>query len=251
MKFPWQNRPTIPTIRRPSIRDLSDDERADVEYLLSEGKLPSVVSNETGIDLQVVQNINRMRQASEQQARRPVQQAPKTDEQHERQRLRDKIEIAELEAKLDAIKADNEFNREKRELELEIKREELRAMREELNAEDEDDVNPEHMFTADGEPNLWAFLMQLMNKAPRQVPQQTQTVPDANKTPTAKEPIDWSKPQDQAAIMAEIDLATPEELAQIQNAPVSMLKEGLRQRYPGISKENINAFISHIRTHKT
>jgi len=276
MKFPWvpKSPPTPTPARRPTVRDLTDQERADIEYFLAEGQPPSQVAQEQGFDLAVVQNVQRMRQRTAEPVKEkaaPVERERYTAEMSERQRLRDRIEIAELEAKLDRIKADNEFEKEKRELELEIKRAELEARRAEaLGYEDggEDDEGVDlAAVAADPEAQMWGFLSQLLVKnasGARSAPQagvlpQTEVVmhpdaiaPQAASNEPAAQPnvVDVRKPLSDEHIRGFLRKATPAERMSAKAASDAQLAAWLSGNYPGITKTNIARVTKAIRAWK-
>jgi hypothetical protein len=244
----------------PSVRDLSDEERADVEAMLEEGNLPSVVSRELGIPIHAVSTLRRMQMAREEDKKRSIEKAagPRTAAEPSldlRSSFVRQIELTELEARLQKAKDDAAYEKEKRDLDLRLRRLELRQKERELEEEYGDD-EPE-LVSDDGEPNLMGFLTALLKKGERPTAQTgTGSMPYAgHEAPAAPSPttpppppLDVTKPLTDAQIEAEITAkATPEDVAKIQALPRAVLRSALEQRYPGITPENVEKVLERVK----
>lgn len=244
-----------------SVRDLTEESRADALALLEDGSLPSQVAQEFGLPLSVVQALRRgqIRQREEKRA----QEAPATPRAHApvdemRSMLVRQIEMAELEARLEKIKSDNAFEAEKRALELKIKRLELRARELEIEDSQAPDLPDVAGAVAGGDDvNLFGFLTTLLKKnsaGDRATPavdvydtyRVDPTPSPAPPSPTPG-PVDVTKPLTDAQIDAEIAKATPEDLAKIAAYPASLVRHSLRERYPGITDKNLSRIMERLK----
>lgn len=220
-------------------------DRLRVEELIEEGYTPTEISQETGVPAIQVYAVDKALKKRKERIAAIKNPAPS-----EKQGLRAEIEELKLQAERDRIKNELEYESEKRALELQIKRLELEQKRAELEEEDEDEDD----FDMGDEMNLGKFLMHLMNKAPRNQPVQGNMPLDAF-TAAQSDPItqahnpalDVTKPLTKAQIQAEIAKANPEELAQIKAAPKSMVRAALKQKYQGITKENVELVLAEIK----
>lgn len=259
--------------KTPSVRDLSEESRADVEAALEDGSLPSDVSREFGLPLTVVQAIRRGQIRNRTEKEKATAEASSSTEPKQKREasvqeqinlmLMQQIQTQQLSAQLDKIKADAVFEKEKRDLELERMRLELKQKRLEMEAEYEDDeddepegLDPGAFIGPDG-PNIWAFLTELMKKPPRSAaptvgptPEQ-QTGPSVQQhlpTPTGEDLPDVSKPlTDEQIEKYLVARATPEDRAKIKALPKTMLRKALQQRFPGITAENIERIIQKVK----
>lgn len=249
----WKLNEKKTEVKTPSVRDISAETRADIDLLLEDGVLPSEIAKDYGIPLVVVQSIRRMQIMKRNEAKKPeVAPVPPDATKQLHLMLMQQIQTAQLQAQLDKVKMDNEYEKEKRDLELKIKRLELREKELELEGDDEeDDFEP---ITDDGDVNVFGFLKELLKKQGRGPVVDSPPHPP---TPTPEEEItasmqpDVTKPLPPEAIDREIAKATPADLAQIRAAPSRMVRDALRQRYPGITEENLTAIMARLKPAKT
>lgn len=170
----------------------------------------------------------------------------------ERSSLRREIELLRLKSERDRIENDLEFEREKRELELQIKRIELQRKRRELEEEDDDFLDDEDDDYEDAslESQLIGFFRDIARKnnaigSPRtneQAPSHTQTT-----LPAAQPALDVTKPLTSEQIKAELAKIDPAEIEAVKNAPRSLVKKGLKDKYPGITPQNVELIIQEVR----
>lgn len=244
----------------PSVKDLSDETRADIEASLEDGVSPSECVRIYGVSLGVIQSLRRM-QIRSRDSKRGTEETRKEDPDPSKQMqimLMQQIQTAQLQANLDKIKSDNEYEKEKRELELEFKRLELKLKREELyqeEEEEEEEINPAKMLDDTGDINIIGFLTELLKKSPREKEKVEVINPVIEYQAVLKsDPInipptiaDVTKPLSDEQIDQEIAKATPQDLQMIKNSPVGIIKHGLRQRYPGITNDNLNKIVGKLK----
>ena len=241
----WRKKEYVSVPPPQSASALAQEERLKVEEMIDEGYLPTEISQETGfpaIQIYAVQKALHKRRARIAAVKNPPPS--------EKQGLRAEIEELKLQAERDRIKNELEYESEKRALELQIKRLELEQKRAELEEEDEeeeDDLLGDDM-------NLGKFLIHLMQKGAR--PQATSQVPldafagqysDPITTAHAPQQPDVTKPLTRDQIQAEIARASPAEIAQIKAAPKSLVKKALKQKYAGITDENVKLILAELK----
>jgi len=245
-----------------SVRDLSEEARADALSLLEDGSLPSQVAQELGLPLGLVQALRRsqIRQREEKTAQNAPQGPRGGDVDAMRSMLVRQIEMAELEARLEKIKSDNAFEAEKRALDLKIKRLELRARELEIEDSQAPDLPDMAEAVAGGDDvNLFGFLTTLLKKNGAGERAQAAPVADVYDTyrvdPTPSPappsppagPVDVTKPLSDEQIDAEIAKATPEDLEKIAAYPASLVRHSLRERYPGITDKNLYRIMDRLK----
>jgi len=220
-----------------SVRDLSEEDRADIEAMLDDGEMPSAVAVEFAVPLRIIQSIRRM-QTRKPAAETPRPAAPARDDPVAKER--EQLEVLRIQMERESLMADAALAREERKLDIDLKREELRQIRYDMmNPPDGGgDKAEEIMMHFDDNPigSLLWFLRDL-KKTSQNAPQSPQTQQGYDVTkPLAKEQI--------KAVMASV---SPSQIQETKKYPDAMIAQGLKQRYPGITEQNINSIIEEIR----
>lgn len=243
---------------KPSViiskRDLSELQKADIQSMVEDGILPSEIAEEyAGVPIKIIENMRRDFRRTLPTAASPSTittevSAAAVDLQRQMSEMKMRMQLEEMRDELDA-------QRQKRRLDIEQRRLDLRRQRLEMR-EDFNDYGDEQPEEPEKSPDLleydfennpisagMKFIRDLKDKNDRG----ERNAPQAPQTPQYDTMLDVTKPLSDEQINAEIARASPEELAQLKQAPDFAITEALRTRYKGITPENIKAVISRIR----
>lgn len=211
------------------------------EDYLNDGYNAAETAQEVGVPVESIYAVKQaMKKRDERRAVLNGAPTPqKTDD--ETSSLRREIELLRLQAERDRIMADLEFEKEKRALDLEIKRAELEERRMELDGEDD--------FFDEEEPlenKLFSFFTELLHKKQAaETPSVPAYVPTPEQPPAQR--IDVTKPLTRDQVRAELSKLSAAEIAQAKQAPASLLRKGLKSQYPGITKENVELVLAEVK----
>jgi len=232
----WFSRGT-PTVKPRLKADLSDEELAEIELLLADGASASDLAAERNIAATTMNVLRRSVQSPISPTRRPVGGTLQAD------RIREEIELKKLEAERDRVIEDLEFQRELRKFTLEEKRMDLEDRRAER--EEDDEFDPQEL--ADN-PNAALFSILnliLQNKGIRPgaaAPTSPIAFAPVDENPAPPPPLDMSRDQSDVDIRLELELLySPEQIRQAKMLPEKVLFNGIREKYPSITDNNLKA----------
>lgn len=237
---------------RLSIRDLSDEDRADAEAMLLEGMLPADVAEQLGLDVRLMQILHRMMKMREaKQAIVAKQTTPDNTvsslekemqnirAEQERMRMAEQYNMMIQRQRLDL----NQIRIDQRRQTLEIEADYGSDEPEIIVPNTEPTVSPaghHYDFNNDAVGATMSFFADL--KAQN----------DAGKRNIPIIPtVDVKKKLAPEQINAELAKYTPEQIKQAQAAPDALIKQQLKINYPGISEENLKAVVHAIRHYVT
>lgn len=233
-----------PTQIPTQVRELSPEDRADIEYMLDDGARPSEIARTLGVDPRLIYTINRERNRSARELprARPYTMAanPSQPTDDERARIRAEIEETKLRDELARVKADVAYNERRRQLELEKLELEIEQKRAELYGEDEEEEYGAgwEEFAHDPEYAMWNFFGKVMDKQ-----QAKQTAPPPQPGPA----LDVAKPLTREEIRAYMKRFSDQQIYETQQMPAFIVKRELAKQFPGITEENIKRIMYEIR----
>jgi len=235
-----------------SVRDLSREQREDIEAMFDSGLLPSQIAKENDIPLLVIANLRREWNRDRKfMAPAPASQTPSTSELTAAQ-VQIQTQIAEMKMRmqLEEMRDELDAQKQKRRLDIEQRRLDLRRQRLEMREDygdgfdDEPDEEEPEAIVPNSDPENYDFennpigaAMKFINELKNKPPKQTVTAPT----------VDVTKTLTKEQILEELKNASPTEITQLKAAPDALIEQGLRQRYPGITPENIKSVIAEIR----
>lgn len=246
------------------IKDLPAELRADIEAMLEDGAMPSEVSRETGVMVGIVANVRRslgMREKAEPEETSAISERHVLDDPEEKQHRRLDIRQRWLDQRQQMIDQRQQLI-DQRQQSIDIRREHLElddefAEEEEppepLERDEQPRPTPE-LYDFDNNPlgSTLAFIRDL--KSTPQRDDFMNTPPNAIQSPQSNATPDPTKPLSEAEIAAYVARTPPDLLRQVRAAigtPLEgQLRQGLSEKFPGITPDNVDRIIAYLKATK-
>lgn len=236
MRWPWQK---IPANR--TLGELDAESRAAVEAALEDGASPAELSREYSISPTSLYQLRRQMGVGTAPRGRPT-----SSFNPEVARVRSEMEEMRAIAEKERLEQDIALAREERALNLELKRMELEERRRELDDDDDDDGDDllDAVVQDPVEAEVMKLIMDIYKKknGPEIPAGGGPTTPPALSTlPDVK--VDLPKTQIREMLYKHM---TPENWRMAKTTPKPMLSAFIKERFAGITENNLNAVLQEI-----